>query len=69
MRPVNDEEEKCSVQDLAVTSHQRQPDKGLGKERRVHAAAWQKVSLCRLKPAFLVTDFTLTTSERGVETL
>jgi hypothetical protein len=29
------------------------PDKGLGKERRVHAAAWQKGSHCRLKPAFL----------------
>jgi len=29
------------------------PDKGLGKERRVHAAAGQNGSLCRLKPAFL----------------
>ena len=29
------------------------PDTGFGKERRVHAAAWQKGSLCRLKPAFL----------------
>jgi hypothetical protein len=32
------------------------PDKNLGKERRVHAAAWQKESLCRLKPAFLDSD-------------
>jgi hypothetical protein len=29
------------------------PDKSLEKERRVHAAAWQKGSPCRLKPAFL----------------
>jgi hypothetical protein len=29
------------------------PAKGRGKERCVHAAAWQNESLCRLKPAFL----------------
>jgi hypothetical protein len=28
------------------------PAKGLGKERRVRAAAGWKVNLCRLKPAF-----------------
>jgi hypothetical protein len=32
------------------------PDKGLGKERHVRAAAGHKVSLCRLKPAFLAKD-------------
>jgi hypothetical protein len=35
---------------LRTTANQ---DKSFEKERRVHAAAWQKGSLCRLKPAFL----------------
>jgi hypothetical protein len=41
------------------------PDKGLGKERRVHAAARQKGSLCRLKPAFLGVDVKLRPNQRS----
>ncbi|MGD0744219.1 MAG: hypothetical protein ABSA45_03600 [Verrucomicrobiota bacterium] len=35
------------------------PDKSSGKERCVHAAAWQQGSFCRLKPAFLGGDVKL----------
>ena len=43
----------AAVQNLVAAPHHRQSGKYLGKERRIHAAAGQKGSLCRLKPAFL----------------
>ena len=41
-----------AMADGGATLTTANPDKSLAKERRVHAAAWQKGSLCRLKPAF-----------------
>jgi len=48
---------------LRITAN---PDRGRGKERRVHAAACQKGGLCRLKPAFLGSEVKLRPNNKGI---